>query len=99
MKAKEIVDDSVLDRISEISRLKLTPAEREAFKRDCNEILEYFSQISSLSSSGSQEKYYLRTEPAALRADDVEPCIQDEAIRGQFAHATKDGLMKAPKNL
>lgn len=98
-KQKPIVDDAVLDRISEIARLKLTEAEREAFKKDCNEILGYFSQISTLSKGGGQERFYMRQEPAKFRSDEVEPSDASSGIRSQFAHATKDGLMKAPKNL
>lgn len=94
----EPIDAQVLSRISEIARLKLTPQEMKDFQADSNRILEYFSQVSKLSGEGSQV-FYMRPGTAIMRKDEVVKFEGDEGVRGQFPHPTKDGLVKAPKNL
>lgn len=96
--AKPPIDDLVLQNISEISRLKLSPQEFESLGKDANQILSYFSQVSGLGAKG-EAVFYLRPGDNLLRADVVEKFEGDLKIRSQFAHATKEGLLKAPKNL
>ncbi len=95
---KAIISDADLARIAEIARLKLTPEEKASFKGDANRILDYFSQISAIAGKG-KENYYLRPGTSVLREDEVSKFPDDSLVRGEFGHQTKEGLLKAPKNL
>lgn len=97
MKEKQAIDGETLERVARVCRLKLSEAEKEAFRRDLNEILGYFSQISEIEERG-RELYYVKEGEAKQREDEARECEEAEAIRSQFAKR-KDGLMLAPKGL
>ncbi len=96
-KDKQSIDDATLQRVSQVARIKLSESEKEDFRKDLNEILGYFSQISEIQEQG-RELYYVKEGSAVQRKDEPVECKETEAIRSQFTKS-KNGLMLAPKTL
>ena len=95
--SKQAIDEATLQRVTEVCRLKLSEAEKESFKKDLNEILGYFSQISEIQEKG-RELYYVKDAPATQREDAPVECKEAEGIRSQFTRS-KNGVLLAPKSL
>ncbi len=92
------IDDATIARIAEIARLKLSSEEQQRFRKDANEILDFFAKINDLEERGS-ELYYLREADNPLREDSARASDASSSIRSQFSQPGSNGLMKAPKNL
>ena len=92
-----VITDAELARLAETSRLKLSPSEAEAFRKDLNELLEYFSKINEVESRG-EELYYVKEMTAVPRKDEPAESREAAALRSKFTRE-KDGFMMAPKSL
>jgi len=63
-----IINDRVIERVSEIARLKLSDKEKEKFREEFERILEEFSIIDEIK-VGEKELYYMVENVNVLRKD------------------------------
>ncbi len=67
-------------RIAALARLRLSPEEERTFAGQLSAILSYVRQLEELDVSGVEPMTHALAagEPAALRADEAEPCFTPE---------------------
>ncbi|NYT13629.1 MAG: hypothetical protein GKC01_03850, partial [Candidatus Methanofastidiosa archaeon] len=63
-----IIEDNVIERVSEIARLKLSEVEKEKFREEFERILEEFSVVDEIN-VGEKELYYVVENVNVLRKD------------------------------
>lgn len=93
-----MIDEQTLDRIAEISRLKLSAQEKSELQKDLSSILQSFSKIREIEARG-KELYYVRKVVNALRKDKARKKEEEaKGIRSQF-NKREEEYMIAPKSL
>ncbi|EMM78668.1 Asp-tRNA(Asn)/Glu-tRNA(Gln) amidotransferase subunit GatC [Leptospira santarosai] len=90
------LNEDSLQKIAELSRLKIRPEEKEATLRDFNKILEYVDQVKGLdvSSIGNDEIYFRHEN--AIRPDLTGLHLSREEIE-TFAPSFQNGYFVVPK--
>ena len=90
------IDKSLVKKMAELSRVRLSDAEVSRLETEFSEIFKYFSSISELG-SGGKPLFYVSGGSGSRRQDSTEECKQADAIVAQFGR--KDGrLLVAPKS-
>ena len=93
-----IINDSVIERVSEIARLKLSDKEKEKFREEFERILEEFSIIDEIK-VGEKELYYVVENVNVLRKDSKpKPFNNINKIRSNF-NKIEDDFIVVPRNL
>ncbi|HII94415.1 MAG TPA: Asp-tRNA(Asn)/Glu-tRNA(Gln) amidotransferase subunit GatC [Candidatus Methanofastidiosum sp.] len=93
-----IINDSVIGRVSEIARLKLSDKEKEKFREEFERILEEFSIIDEIK-VGEKELYYVVENVNVLRKDsEPKPFNNINRIRSNF-NKIEDDFIVVPRNL
>jgi aspartyl/glutamyl-tRNA(Asn/Gln) amidotransferase C subunit len=93
-----IINDRVIERVSEIARLKLSDKEKEKFREEFERILEEFSIIDEIK-VGEKELYYVVENVNVLRKDSKpKPFNNINRIRTNF-NKTEDDFIVVPRNL
>ncbi len=93
-----IIDDKVIERVSEIARLKLSEKEKEKFREEFERILEEFSVIDEIK-VGEKELYYIVENVNVLRKDsEPKPFNKIDDIKNNF-NKKEDDFIVVPKNL
>ncbi len=93
-----IINDSVIERVSEIARLKLSDKEKGKFREEFERILEEFSIIDEIK-VGEKELYYVVENVNVLRKDsESKPFNNISKIRSNF-NKIEDDFIVVPRNL
>jgi len=93
-----IINDRVIERVSEIARLKLSDKEKEKFREEFERILEEFSIIDEIK-VGEKELYYMVENVNVLRKDSKpKPFNNINTIKTNF-NKTEDDFIVVPRNL
>jgi len=94
---KVTITPELLDRLSELAKVKLTDEEKEMFLRDLNRILEYFSIIDEVDVSNVEPAFHVLGLSNIMREDEVggDPLTQEEALLN--APQKEEGYIKAPR--
>ncbi|MDY1590584.1 MAG: Asp-tRNA(Asn)/Glu-tRNA(Gln) amidotransferase subunit GatC [Methanofastidiosum sp.] len=93
-----IINDSIIERVSEIARLKLSDKEKEKFREEFKKILEEFSIIDEIK-VGEKELYYVVENVNVLRKDsEPKPFSNINRIRTNF-NKIEDDFIVVPRNL
>ncbi|KYC45594.1 MAG: aspartyl/glutamyl-tRNA amidotransferase subunit C [Candidatus Methanofastidiosum methylothiophilum] len=93
-----IIDDNVIERVSEIARLKLSEKEKEKFREEFERILEEFSVVDEIK-VGEKELYYVIENVNVLRKDsEPKPFNKINDIKNNF-NKKEDGFIVVPRNL
>ncbi|NMC60563.1 MAG: Asp-tRNA(Asn)/Glu-tRNA(Gln) amidotransferase subunit GatC [Candidatus Methanofastidiosa archaeon] len=93
-----IIDDNVIERVSEIARLKLSEKEKEKFRDEFERILEEFSIIDEIK-VGDKELYYVVENVNVLRKDSSpRPFNKIDDIKSNF-NKKEDEYIVVPRNL
>ena len=93
-----IINDSVIGRVSEIARLKLSDKEKEKFREEFERILEEFSIIDEIK-VGEKELYYVVENVNVLRKDsEPKPFNNINRIKANF-NKIEDDFIVVPRNL
>ena len=93
-----IINDRVIERVSEIARLKLSDKEKEKFREEFERILEEFSIIDEIK-VGEKELYYMVENVNVLRKDSKpKPFNNINKIRNNF-NKIEDDFIVVPRNL
>jgi len=93
-----IIEDKVIERVSEIARLKLSEKEKEKFREEFERILEEFSVIDEIK-VGEKELYYIVENVNVLRKDsEPKPFNKINDIKNNF-NKKEDDFIVVPRNL
>ncbi|MCC7573059.1 MAG: Asp-tRNA(Asn)/Glu-tRNA(Gln) amidotransferase subunit GatC [Candidatus Methanofastidiosum sp.] len=93
-----IIDDRVIERVSEIARLKLSDKEKEKFREEFERILKEFSIIDEIK-VGEKELYYVVENVNVLRKDSKPKSFNNiEGIKNNF-NKKEDDFIVVPRNL
>jgi aspartyl-tRNA(Asn)/glutamyl-tRNA(Gln) amidotransferase subunit C len=86
-----------VEHVARLARLSLTPAERETFARQLDQVLAYAESIQSLDTSGVEPMSH--AVAAGVFRDDVprDARLRDEALAA--APDAADGLFRVPRVL
>jgi aspartyl-tRNA(Asn)/glutamyl-tRNA(Gln) amidotransferase subunit C len=95
--SKITITPELLDHLCELAKLKLTEDERNAFLRDLNRILEYFSIIDEVEAEGVEPAFHVLGLSNVMREDEIgrERLTQEEALAN--APYKEEGYIKAPR--
>jgi aspartyl-tRNA(Asn)/glutamyl-tRNA(Gln) amidotransferase subunit C len=92
------VDEETLKHVAEMARVNLTDNEVEKFLPQLNEIIEMFSAISKVDTSGVKPSFQPVELKNSLRDDEETECLtQEEALKN--SDQTKNGYFKGPRSL
>ena len=80
------ITDGLIDYIGELSRLEISDAEREARKKDLNEILDYMEKLNELDTAGLPEMTHPFDADNRFREDEV----ANEDRRGEMLENAPD---------
>lgn len=92
------IDDKLIDKLSELSKLKFEGAERDGIKKDLKRMINFVDKLSELDTTGVEPLVYMNDEPLVLRKDVVVDQIsQREALKN--APSKDSDYFKVPKVL
>ncbi len=92
------VDKETLMHVAEVARLNLNEDEIKKFLVEMNEIIESFSTIDKLDTSGVKPSFQPVEIRNSFREDRIEKSFtQEDALRN--SKQTKDGYFKGPKSI
>ena len=75
------ITDELLDKIAHLARLEIKDSEREALKKDMNDILAWVDKLKEVDTEGVEPLVYMSNEIDNVREDKVENQLpQQEAL-------------------
>ena len=80
------IDNALVDRLAELSKLELDELSKETMKQDLQKIFDMMDKLNELNVDGVEPLIYMSDEVNVLRADEV---------KGQVSKA--DALLNAPQ--
>ena len=80
------IDNALVDRLAELSKLELDESSKETMKQDLQKIFDMMDKLNELNVDGVEPLIYMSDEVNVLRADEV---------KGQVSKA--DALLNAPQ--
>lgn len=93
-----VLSDRDVLRIAELSRLALSPDERQRFGRELAAILTYVEQIGAIDTSGIEPTSHVHLDRPTLRADAPHASLpREEGLRNAPDAARAAGLFRVPK--
>lgn len=90
-----IIDNELLARLEALGKLRLNDSQRERFKNEINEIINYAQRLSAISADGDDE-LCVDEANAVLRTDSAEVFIKPEELL-ENAETAVDGCFAVPK--
>ena len=91
-----LINDEMIDYISELARLKLRDDERESAKNEINKIIDYMDTLNQLDTSEIEAMSHAFPVKNVFRKDEVMPSKDRDDILLN-APDKKDGALKVPK--
>lgn len=80
------IDSSTVEKIAHLSRLELSPAEKEGMISDMNRILEFMDKLNEVNTDNVEPLIYLTNEVNVYRGDELKQEVTVE-----------EALLNAPK--
>lgn len=81
-----------IDKLSQLSRLKLTEEEKTGYEKDINSILEYVGQIAEVASDGKEREVGDVRNVMREDGDVIEPGTHTEAILNEAPQREGDSI-------
>lgn len=92
------INNQIVDKISNLSKLSFSGEEKEAIKNDMNKMLDFVSKLEEVDTTGVEPLIHMSDEVNVLRKDEVEYTIcQEEALKN--APKKDSTYFKIPKVL
>jgi aspartyl-tRNA(Asn)/glutamyl-tRNA(Gln) amidotransferase subunit C len=88
----EMIDDALIDYVAELSRLKLIGEEREAAKRDLNNVLAQVEVLGEVDVAGVEPITHPQPIVNAMRPDAVQESYSRERILENAPDAAQDSF-------
>lgn len=95
---KNRISDETMEYVGILAKLELNEEEREAAKKDMEEMLDYIDQLNELDTSGIEPMSHVFPVQNVFREDVVTNPDGSEATL-QNAPVTKNGGFKVPKTI
>lgn len=90
------VDDQLIDKLAELSKLEFDAQEKEAIQKDLNRILTFMEQLNNIDTEGVEPLIYVNEEYNIFREDVVNhPISKEEALANAPLHDSD--YIKVPK--
>jgi aspartyl-tRNA(Asn)/glutamyl-tRNA(Gln) amidotransferase subunit C len=90
------VNDSMVDKLANLARLKFDDAEKEAIKNDLQKMIRFVEKLNELDTTGVEPLLHMSGNVNVLRADEVKGSITREAGL-QNAAVHDEHFFKVPK--
>ncbi|MDR5704279.1 MAG: Asp-tRNA(Asn)/Glu-tRNA(Gln) amidotransferase subunit GatC [Armatimonadota bacterium] len=90
------IDDHTVEYVAKLSRLELTREERELFREQLSRILEYFSKLNELDTTGIPPTSHAIPMRNVFREDAVTPSLEREVVLDE-APDQEEGYFKVPR--
>ena len=88
------MQDKEFDRLLKITRLRVSDEERVQIKKDFEQVIAYFDELSSIEASG-EPAYHPVEVPGRLREDTVKLFADAESLKKRSK--TSNGYIVGPK--
>ena len=90
------VNDALLDKLADLARLDIEPAEREGLKQDLQRMISFVEKLQELDTGGSGPQLHMTDTADVLREDEVQGSVSREEGLKNAPHT--DGVFfKVPK--
>lgn len=90
------VDEQLIDKLAELSKLEFDSTEKAAIQKDLNKILTFMEQLNEIDTEGVEPLIYVNEEFNVFREDVVHhPISKDEALKNAPLHDSD--YIKVPK--
>lgn len=90
------VDDALVDKLAELSKLEFHASEKEAIKEDLNKILTFMEKLDEIDTSAVEPLIYVNETVNVFREDKVNhPISKEEALKNAPLHDSD--YIKVPK--
>lgn len=90
------VDDQLVDRLAELSRLEFEAEEKVAIKEDLTKILSFMEQLNEVDTEGVEPLVYVNEVENIFREDEVKDQLSVEQVL-QNAPIKNEEYIKVPK--
>ncbi|HOK20873.1 MAG TPA: Asp-tRNA(Asn)/Glu-tRNA(Gln) amidotransferase subunit GatC, partial [Candidatus Paceibacterota bacterium] len=99
MEKGNLINEKTIEYLSELSRIKLTPAEKQRFEKDLNAILDYVNQLQAVDTASinlDEELLKIKTDLEAAEKTEKEKLSfeRDDLIDGFYDR--KEDWLKIP---
>lgn len=92
------INDKLIDKLGQLSRLRFDGQDREAIGRDLKRIIAFVDKLNELDTQNVDPLIYMTDEPLQLRPDQVvDEVAQQEALKNAPSHDSD--YFKLPKVL
>ncbi|MBC8571187.1 Asp-tRNA(Asn)/Glu-tRNA(Gln) amidotransferase subunit GatC [Oscillospiraceae bacterium NSJ-54] len=88
--------DIDVDHVANLSKLRLTPREKEEMKRELSAIIAFADELSAIDTEGVEPTAHVLPLQNVWREDEVRPGIERETLL-ENAPAVRDGCILVPK--
>lgn len=97
--ADKKIDDTIMNRIENLSKLSLTDEERVKAMDEMEKLINYVDKISELNTDGVEPLVNVLSISNVLREDEI--IINDDAVDRTIANGpmTKDNMFVVPKTV
>jgi aspartyl-tRNA(Asn)/glutamyl-tRNA(Gln) amidotransferase subunit C len=90
------VNDTLIEKLAHLSRLKFDDAEKTAIKNDLQSMISFVEKLNELDTTGVEPLMHMSENINVLREDDVKVSItREEALKNAPLH--DDRFFKVPK--
>lgn len=85
-----------IDKIATLSRINLTDVEKNTFRRQLTEVLEYMEKLNELNTDGVQPMAYATSLKNVFREDKIKSSFTRQEIL-KLSPSISNGFFKVPK--
>jgi aspartyl-tRNA(Asn)/glutamyl-tRNA(Gln) amidotransferase subunit C len=90
------VNDALVDKLAQLSRLKFEEGEKEEIKNDLQKMIAFVEKLNELDTTGVEPLVHMTDEVNILREDEVNGSIsREEALKNAPVH--DEEFFKVPK--
>lgn len=90
------VNEALVDKLSELARLRFDAAEKEEIRNDLQKMIQFVEKLNELDTTGVEPLLHLSDNVNILRADEVKVSITRESgLHNAAAH--DDKFFRVPK--
>jgi aspartyl-tRNA(Asn)/glutamyl-tRNA(Gln) amidotransferase subunit C len=90
------VNDALVDKLSQLARLKFNASEKEEIKNDLQKMIAFIEKLNELDTTGVEPLLHMTDETNVLREDEVKGSIsREEAMKNAPMH--DEQFFKVPK--
>lgn len=90
------IDDSIIDKLAQLSKLNFDNEKKEIIKNDLNKIIGFMEKLNAIDTEGIEPLIYVNEDVNILREDIVTFSISKEEALQNAPHHDED-YIKVPK--